>query len=178
MSYDELLQRLANDLPSVMSGFVPSSLSGSSGSVPAPSAKSTLLWDTSEQLYVPGQLTSDAVVGNWVSYTPNVTANSGSISSATWNAKYLVLTTHLLVIQFNINLVNVGTAAGDMLIPFPTGYSTAATAPGVARETAVTGKFAECYGSGSLCHIYSTTIDGAPMWTNGYDWQFVLTLPI
>lgn len=53
-NYSELLNQLTVDLPTALPGVVQSSIGGSSGSVTPPAQGSTLAWDVSQQLYVPG----------------------------------------------------------------------------------------------------------------------------
>lgn len=53
-SYAELLDQLGVDLPTALPGVVQSSLGGSSGSVSLPYQGSTLVWDSTQQIYVPG----------------------------------------------------------------------------------------------------------------------------
>lgn len=53
-SYAELLDQLGVDLPAALPGVVQSSLGGSSGSVSTPAQGTTLVWDSNQQLYVPG----------------------------------------------------------------------------------------------------------------------------
>ena len=69
-SYEELLQRLSIDLPSVLPGVVQSSIGGSSGSVNQPAQGTGLVWDASQQLYVPST-TPLAGVGPKTAWSPS-----------------------------------------------------------------------------------------------------------
>lgn len=96
--------------------------------------------DTYTQAAADGKFatTANFPAGAWTSYTPVLTAGSGSITSYTVNqAKYVQLgkTVHL---HFRITITNNGTGAGALLATLPinaltTGYS------GVGREDAISG---------------------------------------
>ena len=179
LSYEELLQRLSIDLPTVLPGFVPSSLGGSSGSISQPSSNSILIWDPSQQLYVPAAFDSSLLGGFFTAYTPSVSASSGTITAAAANGNWMKLNASAILIRVQVDFNNVGTASGDIILSLPSGFNPTVTTPGIARETAVTGHPAFCYcANTSGIHIYPTTLDGgSSTWVNGYSWALVLTIP-
>ena len=81
------------------------------------------------------ELLADYEEGTW---TPTVTAQSGSITTYTATGRY-TLTGRVVVAQFNITLTTVGTAGGGCVftLPFTNG---AFVSVGVGREDALTGQ--------------------------------------
>jgi hypothetical protein len=118
---------------------------------------------TSGQILTAAQMNSIAEAA--ISYTPTVGSLSGTITSKTVVAKYM-LVNKLCFVQFSINITNNGTGGTAVTIspPFTANASYGNVAIGVCRDTAITGTLSECFiQSGTAISIitYNNAYPGA-----------------
>lgn len=93
----------------------------------------------------------------WTSFTPVVTAGTGSITSYTSAGNYIRVG-KLCVYRFYVNITSVGTAAGAMYLTMP--FASIFGAMGVARDVTINGKMA----SATTGYLSTTRLD-----LNNYD---------
>jgi hypothetical protein len=116
-------------------------------------------------------------------FTPVVTAGSGSITSYTSSGNYTKIG-NIVTINVYIDLTNVGTASGTLLfsgLPFTGGYATGVMQPSTSvRESNSTGNIYFAYVGGDTTNgtIQSATGGGAIAWANNYKYPFVLTYKV
>jgi hypothetical protein len=114
--------------------------------------------------------------GTW---TPTVTAGSGSITSYTSSGRYTKIG-NTVTVMFYTSLTTVGTANGDLNftgLPFTVGYGNGQIQPATTvRESNSTGNiyFAYVNGEGTNGSIQAIT-GGTIAWANNYKYSFVLT---
>jgi hypothetical protein len=108
---------------------------------------------------------TDYKAGTW---TPTVTAASGSITTYTLCAANYMLVGPVVYFGISIHLDNKGTASGSMNITMP--YTNGATMPGHfrGREDWVTGAFLWGFLGQSSGTMFLYREDGGSLWTNGY----------
>lgn len=121
LSYEELLQRLSIDLPTVLPGVVQSSLGGSSGSVSQPGQGSTLVYDAVQQLYVPSggaPLTGargtvsvgwpgGQTYSNYVSFNHGLNGTPTAAFATVFNDGYYASITNINATQLQVQLYSV-----------------------------------------------------------------------
>lgn len=80
--------------------------------------------------------------GLWDTYTPTLTAESGTITTISGSARYCQIAKNAFV-SYTITITNKGTGAGflNMTLPVASKTATAVWGNGFGRETAVTGKY-------------------------------------
>lgn len=92
----------------------------------------------------------------WTSYTPTITATSGTFTSVTGSGAYKKIgkTVHIWV---NAAITTAGTASGDIIFSFPSGVTPVVSRSlGVARETQLTGAYGFCRfetSYGTMCKV-------------------------
>jgi hypothetical protein len=93
----------------------------------------------------------------WTSYTPTITANTGSFTTVTGTAAWIRIG-KLCVLRYQITITTNGTAGGNIKFNLP--FTAAAAVAGVTREVFSTGNLGQAEINGA--DIFLTTI------TNGY----------
>jgi hypothetical protein len=74
----------------------------------------------------------------WTSYTPTVTASSGSFTTVSATGRWIRVG-KLAVVQFTVTITTNGTAAGQILVTAPFGALASSSYMGVTRESNATG---------------------------------------
>ena len=113
---------------------------------------------------------NDYETGSW---TPTVTALTGSITSYTSSGSY-VKVGKLVSLMFTVSITNQGTAAGVIIIsnlPFATSTNSSA---GVMRENAVVGISGGLVPA-STTQLYGAKYDGTSPTITGYTWACQIT---
>jgi hypothetical protein len=91
----------------------------------------------------------------WVSYSPTVSASSGSFTTLVTNASYCQIgkTVHLAV---SVGITNAGTASGALQVTLPVTAKTGIIAVGSGRENSSTGNQLQVYiaGTTSSCEVW------------------------
>ena len=102
----------------------------------------------------------------WISYTPTLTAGTGTLTSATVAGRYRKFG-NTLFIRALISITTNGTAATNLQITLPNSLTTVSqVAPMMVRENGVTGFSGGGVASGNL--IYITKYDGTYLGANSY----------
>ena len=120
------------------------------------------------------ELLADYEEGTW---TPIVTADTGSITAYSASGAYTKVG-NIVTLRFAVNVSNVGTAVGAMLIaglPF-TSVNYADTYPAgtfLVRETALTGQSYQGFNNANSTNAFVAALSGATIaWTNGVVYVF------
>lgn len=102
----------------------------------------------------------------WTAYTPTITATTGTFTSVNASGVYKVIG-KTVFFRVTINIVTIGSAAGRLLLPFPTGgpnsvanYSVAINGTNQTSHKAVTGQVFDDLTKIS-CNLYDGTFPGA-----------------
>lgn len=64
--------------------------------------------------------TLDWTSGGWTSFTPTITATTGTFTSVAASGKWKQFG-KLIMVRYSVTITTIGSAAGRMLVPFPTG---------------------------------------------------------
>lgn len=92
-----------------------------------------------------GVLVTDAGVKNmlrgaaWKSYTPTISAGTGTITSTTATGRYQLLDTRTLLLELDILITSAGTGAGTLNISLPNSLTAASYQAVSGKEVAVSG---------------------------------------
>ena len=104
--------------------------------------------------------------GTWTTYTPTVTAESGTITTKSATGRYIKVGT-LCTVTTTVTLTNVGTASGSLIVSLPFTAANVNNFSGSVKETAVNGDGGTVW-TGSTTQLYSRRIGVAQYWwTNG-----------
>jgi hypothetical protein len=106
--------------------------------------------------------------GAWTSYTPTVTASSGSITSSSATGRYIQIGKFVFAIV-SVTITLNGTGAGTLIVSAPVS-ATASVATGLYRENAVTGTMGQVITSTAEFRI--NTSGNAYPGGNGYNLLF------
>ncbi len=106
---------------------------------------------------------STRMEGIWISYTPTLTASTGTATSASATGKYRLLYD---TCQFQVvaTVTTVGTAANDMIMTLP--FTNAAFPAAFAGKETTTGKAVAASSAGSGTTIVSRFYDNTTAWAN------------
>lgn len=110
-----------------------------------------------------------ALVGNtaWTTYTPTVTAGTGTATTVSATGRYKQIG-KTVIVQASVTVTSVGTAASNMQISVPITASTAANYVGSCFESGISGKSgAGVIQSAFPTKIYTTDATGATWWASG-----------
>jgi hypothetical protein len=141
------IRTLGNAIDTTMGTMIPKSIVDAKGDLVAATAN-----DTPTRLAVGANgsiLTADSTAatglkynGLWDTYTPTLTAESGTITTISGSARYCQIAKNAFV-SYTITITNKGTGSGflNMTLPVPSKTATAVWGNGFGRETAVTGKY-------------------------------------
>lgn len=77
--------------------------------------------------------------GAWTSYTPTITASSGTFTTTSATCFY-AQNGKLITYRMDITITTVGTASGSVIATLPVNASTTAGAAGAGREDNISGK--------------------------------------
>lgn len=103
-------------------------------------------------------------IGTWTSWTPTVTASTGTITTGSLNYALYAHVNQFVIVRFAYTITTAGTAAGStLLLTPPSGLPSAGTngdGIGIGRENAVTGNALLVLQSGSNFRIDSDTGGG------------------
>lgn len=102
----------------------------------------------------------------WTSYTPTITAASGSITTVGAHTAYYKILGKTMHINANVIITTIGTAAGDLFITLPSGTARNNTSF-AGKEFAVTGKSLNAYILAGGSNIGVEYYDGTFIWANG-----------
>lgn len=103
-------------------------------------------------------------VGDWVSYTPTVTALSGTFTTVSATGAYSQIGKTIFV-RFTVTITTNGTAGTAVVITLPASINSGTTdnsGIGGAREKTVTGNFCQVVTQGSSQASIFTTTNGYP----------------
>jgi hypothetical protein len=76
---------------------------------------------------------------SWKTYTPTVSASSGTFTSVTASGRYQLVNSKTMHIELDVLINTVGTASGTVNISLPSGFTAASNESISGREIAVTG---------------------------------------
>ena len=104
--------------------------------------------------------------GTWTTYTPTVTAESGTITTSSATGRYIKVGT-LCTVTTTVTLTTVGSASGSLIVSLPFTAANVNNFAGSVKETAVNGDGGTVW-TGSTTQLYSRRIGVAQYWwTNG-----------
>lgn len=97
----------------------------------------------------PSWVTPAANNDAWISYTPTITPQTGSLTSYTLNAARYKQIGKLVTLQIAFTITNNGTASGIIYVSTPSGLTPTNYAVGSGRENGITGNMLQLFNSGS-----------------------------
>lgn len=109
---------------------------------------------------------SGTSLGAWTSYTPTITAGTGTFTTVSASGKYCQIG-KIVVCKFTITITTNGTAAGGILATLPVTAASGLISTGSGRENSVVGKMLQVYNSSTTqatIFNYDNTYPGG----NGY----------
>ena len=103
----------------------------------------------------------------WTTYTPTVTATTGSFTTVSATGRYTRVG-KLAVVQFSVTITTNGTAAGQVVVTAPFGALASSTYMGVVRESNATGNMGyAAISSGGGSSFYCANYDNSYMGGTG-----------
>jgi hypothetical protein len=105
--------------------------------------------------------------GAWTTYTPTVTATTGSFTTVSATGRWIRVG-KLAVVQFSVTITTNGTAAGQVVVTAPFGALASSTYMGVVRESNATGNMGfAAISSGGGTSFYCANYDNTYMGGTG-----------
>ena len=118
--------------------------------------------------------------GEWTSWSPTVTASSGTATTVSAQGWYQRVgkTCHVV---FNVTTTTIGSASGDIRVTAPfTAKTGHGSFFGMAREQELSNKITQSFilSAGTYFILAGTTLDGADAWYSGFRWYTSLTYEV
>lgn len=115
--------------------------------------------------------------GAWTSYTPTVTAATGTPTTVTTTGSYQVLG-KIVILRFSVGITNKGTAASYLRVSTPASLTPNSDFAGSVFEGSVTGASSGAFTQASTSYISTAKADGTTWWVNSYALQGTIVYSI
>ena len=112
---------------------------------------------------------------DWTTYTPTVTASSGTFTTVSATGNYSVVG-HVAHVNMEITITTKGTAGGFLFATLP--FTATGAAVGCGRENAVTGHQLQGLVDSGLARVTILRYDGTTVIVDGYVLKLSVTFPI